>query len=57
MKGALFIGGQRRRVNIGLALVTSPRVLFLDEPTEGLGSYAANEVNLSLIYEKFLIIG
>lgn len=37
-------GGQAKRVNIGLALVTDPRVLFLDEPTTGLDSDTANEV-------------
>ena len=26
-------GGQAKRVNIGIALITNPRVLFLDEPT------------------------
>lgn len=29
-------GGERRRTNIGLELVLSPRILFLDEPTTGL---------------------
>jgi ABC-type methionine transport system ATPase subunit len=37
-------GGQCKRVNIGIALVSDPRVLFLDEPTSGLDSYTANEV-------------
>ncbi|KAL4428045.1 hypothetical protein ABPG75_002134 [Micractinium tetrahymenae] len=37
-------GGQAKRVNIGIALVSNPRVLFLDEPTSGLDSYTADEV-------------
>uniref|UniRef100_A0A7S3VTN2 ABC transporter domain-containing protein n=1 Tax=Dunaliella tertiolecta TaxID=3047 RepID=A0A7S3VTN2_DUNTE len=37
-------GGQAKRTNIGIALVTNPRVLFLDEPTSGLDSYTSNEV-------------
>jgi ABC-type phosphonate transport system ATPase subunit len=35
---------QAKRTNIGIALITHPRVLFLDEPTSGLDSYTAHEV-------------
>ncbi len=30
--------GERRALEIGLAIATSPRILFLDEPTSGLGA-------------------
>jgi ATP-binding cassette, subfamily G (WHITE), member 2 len=37
-------GGQAKRVNIGIALITEPRVLFLDEPTTGLDSFTSHEI-------------
>lgn len=35
---------QAKRTNIGIAMITNPRVLFLDEPTSGLDSFTAHEV-------------
>ena len=37
-------GGERKRCNIGLELIISPRILYLDEPTTGLDSSTATSV-------------
>jgi len=41
-------GGERRRVTIGMELVTDPSIIVLDEPTSGLDSYTAINLIRSL---------
>ncbi len=37
-------GGEKKRTNIGIELISNPNLLFLDEPTTGLDSTTALSV-------------
>ena len=47
-------GGERKRTNMGMELIVSPAILFLDEPTTGLDASTANSV-LRLLYRWAII--
>jgi len=38
-------GGLRRRLSIGMAVITAPKILFLDEPTLGLDVISRRELH------------
>uniref|UniRef100_A0A5K3EY94 ABC transporter domain-containing protein n=1 Tax=Mesocestoides corti TaxID=53468 RepID=A0A5K3EY94_MESCO len=37
-------GGERKRTNIGIELITDPCIIFLDEPTTGLDTFTASKL-------------
>jgi len=39
-----FSGGMKRRINLAIALVGSPKLLFLDEPTVGIDPQSRNNI-------------
>ncbi|KAK9707994.1 hypothetical protein K7432_009885 [Basidiobolus ranarum] len=43
-------GGQRRRVSIGVQMLTNPAILILDEPTSGLDAFTAKTIVETLHY-------
>lgn len=54
-------GGERKRVMIGIELVTDPQIIFLDEPTSGLDTLTALKIikilkNLAVNNNKIVIL-
>jgi ABC-2 type transport system ATP-binding protein len=43
-KVAKFSGGMKRRINLAIALMGSPQLLFLDEPTVGIDPQSRNNI-------------
>jgi ABC-2 type transport system ATP-binding protein len=43
-KVSKFSGGMKRRINLAIALMGSPRLLFLDEPTVGIDPQSRNHI-------------
>ena len=46
-----ILGGQRKRVNVGLEMVIEPSLLILDEPTSGLDSASSLQLIRALRLE------
>jgi ABC-2 type transport system ATP-binding protein len=57
-KVAKFSGGMKRRINLAIALMGNPQLLFLDEPTVGIDPQSRNNIyeNIRHLKEKGMTI-
>ena len=57
-KIAKFSGGMKRRINLAIALMGSPQLLFLDEPTVGIDPQSRNNIfeNIQALQKKGLTV-
>jgi ABC-type multidrug transport system ATPase subunit len=51
----MISGGQRKRLNIGLELISEPSIMFVDEPTSGLSSRDSD--NLMALFRNLTLKG
>lgn len=51
-KGGVLSGGQQQQLAIGRALLTNPKLLLLDEPTEGIQPSIIDQIEDAIIYLK-----
>ena len=51
-KGGVLSGGQQQQLAIGRALLTKPKLLVLDEPTEGIQPSIIDQIEDAILYLK-----